>query len=111
LSPRALKAIRVAEAADTLCCADISLWEIAMLIDAGRLKVDVGVAVFIEATLTLRRVRVLPINPEIAALSNRLGLHKDPADRLIAATTIHRGARLVTSDEKLLHCDAVSTLW
>jgi len=29
-------------------------------------------------------------------------LHKDPADRLIAATAITHGATLVTADERLL---------
>ncbi len=111
LSAKALRAIRAAESANELCCCDISLWEIAMLTEAGRLKLDVAVAPFIEAALALRGVRVLPISAEIAALSNRLGLHKDPADRLIAATAVNRGARLVTSDEKLLNADAVPTIW
>ena len=44
-----------------------------------------------------------PIDGEIAMLSARLAMpHKDPADRIIAATAIVKGAVLVTADAKLL---------
>jgi PIN domain nuclease of toxin-antitoxin system len=48
---------------------------------------------------------------EIAALSVSLGLHGDPADRLIAATAVHHGATLVTSDHRLRSAPGVQTIW
>lgn len=47
-----------------------------------------------------------------AMASSRLPgeLHGDPADRIIAATTRHLGARLVTADEKLLAYGAAGLL-
>lgn len=45
---------------------------------------------------------MLPITPEIAALSVALGLHGDPADRIIAATARAFGQTLITRDGELL---------
>ena len=45
----------------------------------------------------------IPVDGEIAILSTRLaGMHGDPADRLIVATALARGAVLVTADQKIL---------
>jgi PIN domain nuclease of toxin-antitoxin system len=54
---------------------------------------------------------VLSITPEIAALSVSLGLHGDPADRLIAATAVHHDAEVVTSDHRLRSAARVRTVW
>jgi len=43
-----------------------------------------------------------PLNGEIALLAVNLDLHRDPADRFIAATAIAHQATLVTADERLL---------
>ena len=95
-----------------LACCDISLWEIAMLIGRGRLSVESDTADFIEAMLTARSIRTLPISPAVAAISQSLALpHGDPADRLIAATTLHHGARLVTSDRFLPGLEGLETIW
>jgi len=46
---------------------------------------------------------ILPITPQIAAISSSHPAfrHHDPADRIIAATTIHHRAVLLTFDAKL----------
>jgi PIN domain nuclease of toxin-antitoxin system len=66
---------------------------------------------FLRLVLDARSVRVLQITPEIAAQSVSLGLHGDPADRLIAATAVVYRATLVTSDERLRGARLVPTLW
>src|SRR5712672_1594606 len=81
-------AIERADAAGELACCDISLWEIAMLAERGRIDPGTDVVKFLHLALAARSLRVLPITPEIAALSVSLGLHGDPADRLIAATAV-----------------------
>jgi PIN domain nuclease of toxin-antitoxin system len=111
LSRPARNAIEHADSAGQLACCDISLWEVAMLVDRGRIDAGTDVARFLHLALTARSLRVLPITPEIAALSISLGLHGDPADRLIAATTVHHGATLVTSDHRLRDAHHVPTLW
>ena len=111
LTAAARDAIERAEAAPELACCDISLWEIAMLIERGRVDPGTDVSSFLRLALAARSLHVLPITPEIAALSISLGLHGDPADRLIAATTVHHGATLITSDHRLRDATNVPTIW
>lgn len=112
LSTSARDTMEQGESDGTLACADISLWEIAMLMSKGRLYPDTDSATFCRLALDARGVRVLPITPEIAMESTRIDLPQgDPADRLIAATAAANGAALVTSDERLRKSRAVTTLW
>ena len=112
LSPRARQTLEHGEAEATLSCADITLWEIAMLVGKGRLDPGVDSATFCRLALDARGVLVLPITPEIARASIDIDLpHGDPADRLIAATANAYGAVLVTSDDKLRESSAIETLW
>lgn len=58
------------------------------------------------------RLEVLPITPDIAALSlSEPFNHKDPADRLIATTAIVHRAHLITADEKLRALPQLKTIW
>ena len=110
LSQKARNAIEQADREGKLACCDISFWEIAMLVDRGRLDPGTDTVNFIRLMLASRRIRVLPITAEIAHISTTLALHPDPADRLIAAAAIvHRG-KLVTTDRKLLDAEDVPTL-
>lgn len=111
LTSVAREAIERADAAHELACCDISLWEVAMLAARGRIDPGTDIASFLDVALAARSARVLPITPEIAALSVSLGLHGDPADRLIAATTVHYGAALITSDHLLRNATRVPTVW
>jgi PIN domain nuclease of toxin-antitoxin system len=77
----------------------IVLWEIAKLAQLGRIEVDLDDA---EVVRTLGAVEVWPITPEIAVTSTRLDLASDPADELIAATSVVHKVPLVTRDPKLL---------
>lgn len=87
---------------ESLACADITLWEIAMLLRKRRLVVEAPIGKFIAGVLDARGYKVLPIVPEIAELAqSEVFSHADPADRLIAATAWHHHATLVTSDAKL----------
>ncbi len=82
----------------------ISPWEIALLAERGRLRLDRDVVEWIEAVLDLPGFRLLPIEPAIAVASVRLPgtLTRDPADRLIVATARHHGAQLMTADRAML---------
>ncbi len=76
----------------------IVLWEIAKLAQLGRIEVDLDDA---EVVRTLARVHLWPITREIAHASTRLDVHADPADELIAATSVVHNVALVTRDRKL----------
>lgn len=113
LSTKALAAIEKADSHNALIVADISLWEVAMLISKGRVEVDTGATDFINLFLQSRNVSVVAISPEIAELSTSFTdeINKDPADRIIAATSIVHNAQLVTADSNLRNSELIDTIW
>jgi PIN domain nuclease of toxin-antitoxin system len=85
------------EADGSLACADISLWEIAMLVSKGWLDPGIDSSTFCYLASDARGVSVLPITPEIAMASARMERPQgDPADRLIAATAVEPAAVVIT---------------
>jgi PIN domain nuclease of toxin-antitoxin system len=113
LSRKAEKAISAANNSDGIIFCDISLWEIATLMHKGRLSIDVEYLEFIKLILESNYYVYRGITPEIARLSAKLfsDNNKDPADRIIAATSIIENAKLVTADKKLRQSRKVTTIW
>jgi PIN domain nuclease of toxin-antitoxin system len=98
----ARKRIDRANARGELAVSAISYWEIAMLADAGRVRLASEVSALREAARSSGFVE-LAIDGDIAIVAARLqGLHGDPADRLIVATALCRKATLLTADQKIL---------
>lgn len=79
--------------------AAIVLWEIAKLGQLGRIDLDLDDPHVIR---TLSRVHVWPLTLEVARASVRLDVRGDPADELVAATSIVHHVPLVTRDRTLL---------
>lgn len=106
-------AIAQANQSDGLIICDISVWEIAMLLQKGRVQVQTDPLTFINLVLQANKVRVQPITPSIATLATQFPaqINQDPADRLIAATTLAEHATLVTADRNLQAAPLISTLW
>lgn len=113
LSSKALKAVENGEDQDILACCDISLWEISMLIKKGRLDPGTDTVSFINLALSARKIKVMQITPEIAYISSShtAFVHHDPADRLIAATTLHYKGTLITCDGLLRNLKELQTIW
>lgn len=112
LSAKARRRLKDGESAGQLACADISLWEIAMLIAKRRLQIDEESGPFIQAVLDARGYRVLPITSEIAAISQSADFtQKDPADRLIAATALAAGAELLSADQAMKGIPGLQLVW
>ena len=97
---------------DLIIC-DISIWEISMLIKRNRLSVDSTASEFVEIALKARNLRIQEITHPIAELSVNFGheINNDPADRLIAATSILLNAPLVTADKNLRKVSLIETIW
>lgn len=76
----------------------IVLWEIAKLAQLGRIEVDLDDQ---QVVRTLAAVHVWPITAEVAKASTRLDVRGDPADELIAATSVVHNVPLVTRDRVL----------
>ena len=104
LGPEARAAIAAAEQSDDIGISAITPWEVALLVERGRLRLAQEVGAWIAAVLALPGVRLLPIEPAIAADSVRLpgAFRSDPADRLIIATARQCGAPLLTADFAIL---------
>ncbi len=86
-------------AADRWSISAIVLWEVAKLAQLGRIAVDLDDA---DVVRVLSRVQVWPLTREIARTSTRLDVRGDPADHLIAATSVVHRIPLVTRDRGLL---------
>ena len=82
---------------------DISLWEIAMLVERRRLSLTMPLEAWLEAAAHPRTVRIQPVTVGIAAEVARLPatFHRDPADRLIVATCRVLGAPIVSRDRQV----------
>jgi PIN domain nuclease of toxin-antitoxin system len=91
----------------------ISSWEVAMLVEKERLSLALDVRDWISRSEALPFVTFVPLSTAIAVESVRLpGFpHADPADRIIVATALSLGARLVTKDEKLLQYGPARAVW
>ena len=114
LEPKKLPARvrRALEEEPETAASDISLWEIAMLIAHGRIGPLADPLQFLEDIVQARGLRVLPVTPEIAVMSQSdLFAHGDPADRLIAATALVHKATLITADTQLRKIRPLRTLW
>ncbi len=111
LTPKARKAIKQTESELIIC--DISIWEISMLIKRNRVEIDGTGSEFINLLLQSRNFYVQEITPEIAELSVSFGpeINNDPADRLIAATSILRNAPIITADKNLRGTEILATIW
>lgn len=83
----------------------VSAWEIALLVDCGRIELDVPISRWIERFLDRPSVEAVPLSLGAACGSYQLHHleHRDPADRLLIATAIELACPLVTYDERILH--------
>jgi PIN domain nuclease of toxin-antitoxin system len=88
----------------------ISLWEVAMLVELGRLSLSLPLTDWLAKAAHPRTVRLVPITPAIAAGTAALpaSFHRDPADRLIVATCLELDAPLLTHDRLIMRSRLVS---
>jgi PIN domain nuclease of toxin-antitoxin system len=78
--------------------AAIVLWELAKLAQLGRITLDLDDS---DVGNTLSSLHVWPLDLAIARASTRLDFRGDPADELIAATSIVHGIPLLTRDRRI----------
>ncbi|MBO0866664.1 MAG: type II toxin-antitoxin system VapC family toxin [Mycobacterium sp.] len=101
--PRRLSqaASRAVEQADELAVAAITWFELAWLAEHERIQLTIPVLTWLQQLAEL--VRTVGITPSVAvtAVSLPSSFPDDPADRLIYATAVERGWRLVTKDRRL----------
>ena len=107
------QADRIAQAeADAIGVSIISCWEVAKLVEYGRLDLDAEIREWLSDALSYPGITLLPLTPDIVAESTQLPgeFHRDPADQMITATARVYQAPLLTSDEKLTRYPHVQTI-
>jgi PIN domain nuclease of toxin-antitoxin system len=95
------RAARALSEADELVIAAITWFELAWLAEHERIMLTIPVRSWLEQLAA--RIRTIPLTPAIAATAVSLpsSFPGDPADRLIYATAIEHGVRLITKDRRL----------
>lgn len=101
---------RVLKAADELLIAAISWYELAWLADRRRIVIDIPVRSWLEGLGA--QLRTIGITPAITdtAVSLPASFPRNPADRLIYATAIEHGLKLVTKDQAIAEHDQPHSL-
>lgn len=83
---------------DSWSIAAIVMWEIAKLAELGRIEVDLDDP---ELVRTLARIHVWPLTLEVCRAIRSLDFRGDPADEIIAATSLVHRVPLVTRDRRI----------
>jgi PIN domain nuclease of toxin-antitoxin system len=101
----------VTRRAEPVTLSAMSLLEMAVLSNQGRLKLKISLNQLFEDLQANPLMRVLPLTYEIAQEIGSMGsVLRDPADRAIVATArVHR-LRLVTSDQRIIESKLVPVL-
>lgn len=94
LTPKEAKLL----AADSWSIWAIVLWEVSKLAQLGRIEVDLDDA---ELRRVLSRIHTWPVTLDVCRALRQLDFRSDPADELIAATSLVHGVPLVTRDRAI----------
>jgi PIN domain nuclease of toxin-antitoxin system len=112
LSATALNAlIEAREKQGGLAIAGITLWEVATAIARGKVELQSELSAFLRSVE--ETYRVIPLTGEIAERGTQFSraYPRDPADKLIGATALVHGLKLVTSDEEIRASGEVPVVW
>jgi len=102
LGSRSLALVDEALKSSELFVCAISFWEIAMLVEKGRLVMQMKLENWRQSLLD-NGLNEVDLSGDIAIQSAQLrNFHGDPVDRMIVATAIDLTATLCTADTKIL---------
>jgi PIN domain nuclease of toxin-antitoxin system len=87
----------------TVLLSVVTAWEIALLVDTGRIELDVPVEAWLRRFVDRPGVEAVLLSHQAAARAYQLHRleHRDPADRLLIATAIECSCPLITYDERI----------
>ena len=91
----------------------VSCWEVAMLVQRGRLGLTIDVARWCSLLESIPMLRLLPLSPAVAVAATQLpeAFHLDPADRFLVAQARELNVPLVTADSKIRAYPHLQSLW
>ena len=109
ISARARRAM--SRPAVSLAVSVVSVWEIVLKHQAGKLRFQVSLDEVIDQILYHSPWTILPMVPDcLSALAALPMLHSDPFDRLLIAQAQRAGMAILTADEKIAKYK-VRTIW
>jgi PIN domain nuclease of toxin-antitoxin system len=106
LGRRVSQALRAEQ--NELWLSPISTWEALTLHKKGRVHLHGDLTEWVARATAGFQEAVL--THEIVTIARELPLHKDPSDRMIAATALVLDLTLVTADQRLLELASIKTL-
>ena len=111
LSPTAHTVIAQERQRDGLAISCQTLWELSMLVTRKRIRMKTSLLDFLETVE--RHFTVLPVTSSIAVHAEQFSdqYPKDPSDRIIGATALVHGMRLVTKDARIHSSKEVNCVW
>lgn len=91
----------------------ISCWEMAMLVNRGRLALGLEVERWLTLLASHSAVRLLPDEPAVAVAARRLPepFHADPADRFLVAQARALAIPLLSADNKICSYAHMRSPW
>ena len=113
LSTKVIQLIRKAEKTDGIRVSVISVWEIALKSNIGKLILPLQINEWVHQACSYPNLTIELLSVQDAIESTKLpgDFHKDPADRIIVAMARRHKATLVTSDKLILAYKHVETIW
>jgi PIN domain nuclease of toxin-antitoxin system len=109
ISARAKRAM--SRPAASLAVSVVSVWEIVLKHQAGKLRLPTGVVELVHQILYHSPWTILPVAAEhLPLLATLPMIHKDPFDRLLIVQALHEGMAILTADEQIKKYD-VRTIW
>jgi PIN domain nuclease of toxin-antitoxin system len=87
----------------TIFLSAVTAWEISLLVNIGRIDLDVPIEAWVVRFLERPGIEAVPLGHRAASRAYQFYHleHRDPADRLLIATAIELACPLVTYDERI----------
>lgn len=97
---------------NSLFISTVSTLEIARLAQAGRIELSGKLGSWVRKSLDYLFCETIVLTHKIAVAANDLSepFHRDPADRILVATSLCRDLVLMTADERILSYPHIRTI-
>jgi PIN domain nuclease of toxin-antitoxin system len=94
----------------TICLPSVALFEIAQLVERGRLKSSMPWDAWVALARRSAFLQIEPLTLEDVLRAASLSFLVDPFDRFIVGTALRLGAPLITADERITESGVVDVV-
>jgi PIN domain nuclease of toxin-antitoxin system len=112
LPQKLMKTIKTSMKKNDIYISTMSTWEISMLVKMDRLQLRIPLKEWLETCESMPYINFVSVSNKIALESVNLPgtFHKDPADRIIVATSRIMKMPLATQDKKIIEYQHAETI-